>query len=99
MPNESEILHGIFSQMSKDLSYKVPPGQTAKLIKLEKERELEDARGFTFRYGLLKDRTLGEVVDQENLWTCLAQVKKTTKSKSLKRKIALVAQAKLQSKV
>ena len=95
MATEFEIIDDIFSQMSKDLSYKVPKKTTEQLIRLEAERKLDEAKAFTFRYGILKDKALGDVVDDQELWGCLQRVKKTTKSKSLKRKIALVAQAKL----
>ena len=95
MATESDIIDDIFANMSKNLSYKVPQAQTQHLIKLEAERKLKDARAFTFRFGMLKGKTLGECVDNPDLWGVLWRVKKTTKSESLKSKIALVATAKL----
>jgi hypothetical protein len=93
MMDESQIIDDIFASMGKDLSFKVPKHQTE--TKIEAERKLEQARSFTFRYGLLADKTLGQVIDDPGLWGVLDRVKKTTKSQVLKRKITLVAQAKL----
>jgi hypothetical protein len=95
MATESEIIDDIFANMSKNLNYKVHPQQTDRLIKLDLERELAQARAFTFRFGLLKGKTLGEVVDDQLMWGALNRVKKTTKSEALKSKITLAAQAKI----
>jgi hypothetical protein len=95
MTTESEILDEIFANMSKSLNHKVPPAQTKYLIKLDTEKRLTEARAFVFRFGLLKNKTLGDVVDDPDLWGVLGRVKKTTKSKALKAKISLAAQAKI----
>jgi hypothetical protein len=95
MATESDIIDNIFSNFSKNLNYKVRPEETQRLIALDADKQLKQARAFTFRFGELKGKTLGAVIDDQALWKALGRVKKNTKSAALKAKIALVAQFKI----